>query len=93
MAADFNNPAQTLPTAPRNDRGGKPDAKSFLNVTVNIPGIGNIQVAAPLELEIDERIDLDIEDIAIVGANINPANAKVNKVDAWKAYLASKKKA
>ena len=91
MAADFNNPAQALPVAPRNDRGGKPEAKSFLNITVSIPGIGNVQVAAPLEVEIDERVELSIEDITLVSANVNPANAKVTKVDAWKAYLASKK--
>lgn len=91
MAADFNNPAQTLPTAPQRDRGGKPEAKSFLNITVSLPGIGNVQVAAPLELEVDERIELDVEDITIASANVNPANAKSNKVDAWKAYLASKK--
>lgn len=91
MAADFNNPASTIPTAPQRNGGGKEAAKSFLNIVVSIPGIGNVQVAAPLDVEIDERVELDIEDITLVNANVNPANAKVNKVDAWKAYLASKK--
>ena len=93
MAADFNNPATALPVAPRNDRGGKPEAKSFLNIVVSIPGIGNVQVAAPLDVEIDERVELDVSDITIASANVNPATPKTSKADAWKAYLASKQKA
>ena len=34
MAADFNNPAQTLPVAPRNDRGGKDESYGIAFITL-----------------------------------------------------------
>lgn len=37
MAADFNNPAQTLPVAPRSDRGNGKDEPSYGIAFITLP--------------------------------------------------------